>query len=89
MNNFAINFTYSQEEDKSINERFQISYKPANRKISKDDFYTECINTAKFIRASTDKELIVANSGGLDSEIVCRSFIAAEIPIRVVTVSNK
>lgn len=45
------------------------------------DFRSECVRAAKLIRKSTDKEIYVLLSGGVDSEIVARSFIEAGIPI--------
>jgi len=45
------------------------------------DFRTECVNAAKLIKESTDLPIYVLLSGGIDSEIVARSFIEANIPI--------
>jgi len=45
------------------------------------DFRSECVRAAKLIRKSTTKDIYVLLSGGVDSEIVARSFIEADIPI--------
>ncbi len=45
------------------------------------DFRSECINAAKLIYESTDLPIYILLSGGIDSEIVARSFIDANIPI--------
>lgn len=42
----------------------------------------ECVETARLIRGSTDLPMVVLFSGGMDSEIVVRSFVEAKIPIR-------
>jgi hypothetical protein len=43
----------------------------------------ECINSAKLIRDRTDDDLWVLLSGGIDSEVVLRSFHLAGIPVNV------
>jgi len=45
------------------------------------NFREECIRAVKLIRKSTEKDIYVLLSGGVDSEIVARSFIEANIPI--------
>lgn len=47
------------------------------------DFRTECIRAAKLIYESTEKKLVVHFSGGIDGEIVCRSFLENKIPFEV------
>lgn len=49
------------------------------------DFRRECLETAKLIRASTKLPIDLLYSGGVDSEVVLRSFLAADIPVRVNT----
>ena len=43
-------------------------------------FHEECIYTAHTIRATTTKDIIVLFSGGVDGEVVVRSFHEAKIP---------
>jgi len=45
------------------------------------NFRNECIKAAKLIREDNDKKIFILMSGGVDSEIVVRSFIDAGIPI--------
>ena len=46
----------------------------------------EIFNTANYIRNSTDKEIIIASSGGIDSEIACLAFLKQNIQFTVLTV---
>ena len=55
-------------------------------KRAHDSFRDECIKTAKLIRTKTSEDLYVLFSGGMDSEIVLRSFIEAGIEINAITV---
>jgi hypothetical protein len=48
------------------------------------DFRTECTIAATKIRESTSLPIYVAMSGGVDSEVVARSFIDASIPITAI-----
>lgn len=45
-------------------------------------FKAECLRTAKTIRKNTDQPLHVMFSGGVDSEVVVRSFVEAKIEIQ-------
>lgn len=59
------------------------------RKITRPvgTFKEECIRTAHYIKDQAgNKPLYVALSGGIDSEVVCRSFIEAGIPFTAFTV---
>jgi hypothetical protein len=47
------------------------------------DWRTECIETARAIRAATDLDLWVLFSGGIDSEVTVQSFLFAEVPVKV------
>jgi len=47
------------------------------------DWRSECVRAADLIYQSTDKEILIYFSGGIDSEIVCRSFIEAGHPFKV------
>jgi hypothetical protein len=68
----------TRDEDK-----FWIKYGRCEREPK--DFRSECINAAKLIYKSTEKKIVVHYSGGIDSEIVCRSFLEAKVPFEVVT----
>jgi hypothetical protein len=57
---------------------FSIYYKPITRIPA--DWYQECLNTAKYISSLADKPIAIAFSGGIDSEVVCRSFLSSNIP---------
>lgn len=48
------------------------------------DWRAECIDAAPEIRKSTNKKLVLAMSGGVDSEIVAESFRLANIPFSTV-----
>lgn len=50
-----------------------------------ENFYQECLNTAQYIRDNTTGPLMVSLSGGIDSEVICRSFMALEIEFEVFT----
>lgn len=68
----------------------------ANRRTSEDiwcvaygrcqrqprDWRSECIETARLIRAGTDLDLWLLFSGGIDSEVALQSFLFAGIPIK-------
>lgn len=45
------------------------------------DFRNECIRTAQKIRQSTKDPIHIMFSGGVDSEVVLRSFVAAKIDV--------
>lgn len=47
------------------------------------DFRSECIIAAKLIYESTNKKIIIHFSGGLDGEIICRSFLYSNLPFEV------
>jgi asparagine synthetase B (glutamine-hydrolysing) len=80
MNNIAFDYNY---QDNILD----INFKPLSKEVG--SFYEECLNTARYIRASTDKPIIVCLSGGIDSEIICRSFMAAGIDFSVITARHK
>jgi len=66
----------------SSNDIWNVEYGRCER--APGTFREECINTAKLIRESTDKSIFVLLSGGVDSEIVARSFFELSIPITCV-----
>ena len=47
------------------------------------DFRSECLRAADLIYQSTDKEIVVHFSGGIDSEIICISFLLLRHPFKV------
>lgn len=47
------------------------------------DFRAECMRAADLMYQSTDKELVVHFSGGIDSEIICKSLIYCNHPFKV------
>ena len=58
-----------------------INFHKVNRPIL--SWKEEVKNTATYIKDSTDKEIIVATSGGIDAEVACRGFLDAGIPFRM------
>lgn len=64
---------------KSVNDLWNVKYGRCEREPF--DFRRECIETAKLIRKQTTLPINILFSGGIDSEIIVRSFIEANIPI--------
>lgn len=62
---------------KNADQAWQVSYGQCTR--TPLPFKEECIETAHLIRRSTQESLWVCFSGGIDSEVVARSFLAAGI----------
>ena len=50
------------------------------------DFRSECLRTAESLANAHGKNLVLFFSGGLDSEVVLRSFLAIGFPPRVLTI---
>ena len=75
---FGYNGEYFNQR-KSPSDTWNVKYGRCKRKP--DNFRAECVNAAKLIKESTTKDIYVLLSGGVDSEIVARSFIEADIPI--------
>ncbi|PCI28447.1 hypothetical protein COB52_03680 [Candidatus Kaiserbacteria bacterium] len=69
---------------KSVYDAFEVHYEKCLRQPF--DFRTECIENAKAIARSTDLPIWVLYSGGADSEVVVRSFMAANIKFNVAIV---
>ena len=63
-----------------------IKFNPISRNIG--TFREEAANAARYIRNSTDKEIIIAFSGGVESEAVCRAFIDAGIEFSVLIIKQ-
>jgi hypothetical protein len=80
MNNIAFEYEYKFNK---LNMRFN----SLTREVG--TFYDELLNTARFIRSSTDKPIMVCLSGGIDSELICRAFLKAGIEFSVVTARHK
>jgi hypothetical protein len=57
--------------------RFWFKHSKAER--INDTFRNECIDSVKKIRERTDKTLLVNMSGGIDSEMIARSLLLADI----------
>lgn len=64
-----------------------INFKKISRPIK--SWEEEAVSNARYIKSKTDKPIIVALSGGIDSEVVCRSFLRAGIDFSVLTVKHK
>jgi hypothetical protein len=47
------------------------------------DFRSECRRAVKLINETTEKKILVHFSGGIDSEIICKSFYESNIPFEV------
>lgn len=65
------------------NYRFEMILRPLQRKPL--SFHDECVETAKKMAASTTRPIMVALSGGIDSEVVCRSFLLAGVDFTAVS----
>ena len=52
------------------------------------DFRNECVKTAKLIGSSTDEDINIFYSGGVDSEVVVNSFIEARVPFTCIICDN-
>lgn len=65
----------------SASQRFTVTYGRCTREPG--DFYEESLRAARLIRDSTDLPLHILFSGGSESEMVVRSFLAAGVPFRV------
>jgi hypothetical protein len=63
---------------------FNLKFKPVSRDPA--PWKEEILHTAEYIRHNTTKPIIVACSGGIDSEAVCLAFLSKKIPFRVLSV---
>lgn len=79
-------YNLSNYESVSIHDYFKIKYKPITRKVG--NFREELGETAKFVRESTSKDIIITLSGGIDSEIICRAFFDAKIQFSALLVDT-
>lgn len=71
----------------SLTDNWFVSYGHITRPTL--NFKEECIQTAKLIRDTKQGPLWILLSGGIDSEIVLRSFIEAHIPVRAAIIRFK
>lgn len=74
--------TYNTRQNE--NSVFWCNFSPAVN--NHGSFHEECIKAAKLIRSKTSDDLYVLFSGGMDSELVLRSFIDAGIEVNAITV---
>ena len=80
-NHFQFGYDGKAFIDRTSNEqRWWVNYGRCSRWPL--DWRSECIIAAREIRASTNREIWLCFSGGIDSEIVAESFRYARIPIR-------
>lgn len=77
MGNIAFDYSYP----------IAINFKKVSRPVR--SWNEEIVDNAKYIKSKTDKPIVVALSGGIDSEVVCRSFLKAEIDFSVLTIKHK
>ena len=70
-------YNFNNKNEKFWLEMGTVEYIPTS-------FRDECIRTARLIGEAADKPILLALSGGVDSEIAGRSFIEAGVPFEVV-----
>jgi hypothetical protein len=83
VDNFMFNFDYWYV-DQNIPNNFSMKFKKITQPVK--SFREEAIRTAQYIRSVTDKPVYIAVGGGIDSELVCLSFIEAGIEFTAFTV---
>lgn len=88
MSSTLVNFNYSYSPDQSqdIDSRFQLNFNPVTRPVQ--HWVDELLATARLIADSTDKPLYLCLSGGIDSEVMARTFIKQNIPFKALIVDN-
>lgn len=74
-----INFNYQYNNDASVNidKRFFIEFKPISRTLN--TWKNELLITSESIANSTNKPIMICLSGGIDSEVLARSFLEKSI----------
>lgn len=65
----------------SNNDQWSVEYSACSRKPM--NFGDECLKTARLLAAAADQDIFVLFSGGIDSEVVARSFKQAALEFRV------
>lgn len=78
---------YNNVPNTDINQRFRIQFKPVSRQVF--DWKKEHLIAAQRVAESTYKPLYVLMSGGVDAEIVARSFLELDIPFKVLSLKHK
>lgn len=83
-----INFFHSYKNipNSNIEDRFKVNFKPVSRPIG--TWKEELVRTARAIRNSTNKPLYLCLSGGIDGEVMARSFLEAGIPFTAITLRH-
>lgn len=80
------NYDYSYENtpDTTIYQRVRLEYKPVSRPLL--TWRQECVETARRIkRAVGSQPLLLGLSGGIDSEVMARSFLEAQIDFQALS----
>ena len=88
MLNNIINFEYEYQSSSSnkIEERFKINFNPVTRPPM--SWKEEVKNTTLRIAALTDKPLLLCLSGGIDGEVIAKTFLENNIPFSVITAAH-
>lgn len=85
-NHFRFGYNATWYNSRTLpDDQWQVAYGRSRRPVM--DWRSECIAAARAIRSSTDLDLWVLYSGGIDSEVVVQSFMFADIPIKVAITS--
>ncbi len=77
-----VNFTYTLNSDHT----FEMSFNPIRRPLQ--DWKTELALTAKNIRNLTDKPIFICLSGGIDGEVIARTFLQEGIEFTALTLRH-
>ena len=78
-----ISYNWSGKTQRSGGEDcFYIDFQPCSRKPL--PFREECLATARYIADTVKEPLVILMSGGIDSEIVVRSFLEAGVSFKVI-----
>ena len=88
MFNNIVNFKYDYQNlsGTKIEERFKINFNPVTRPLM---FWKEEVkNTALRIAALSDKPLLLCLSGGIDAEVIARTFLENNIPFSALTIHH-
>jgi hypothetical protein len=63
------------------NNQLTVKFNPTTRTL--ESWQEEVKRAAETIRSQTSKDIIIACSGGIDAEVACKGFLAANIPFRM------
>jgi len=83
------NIAFDYILDDSLDQKIDIDIKFNSITEPVGTFYDEVLKTARFIHTNTDKPIVVAYSGGIDSEVVCLGLKWQQIPFTVLSVKHK